>query len=202
VGAGESIFKALAAFGVGYIAVKAVQEAREQPPSRGSILPPQRPLPTIPIASMPASFFSPQNRPIIPVMPPTMPAPGIRQPISFVRDRPVTPSARIAAIPQTPTWKKLPGVFALKKGANYFATLALSGLEKTFATEGVIADRFKAAGFINVQAFTTSSPPNIPNEAAATGGPWVRGQWGGNDGEIAQLPAQVADVWILEEKIA
>jgi hypothetical protein len=200
VGAGSTIFKALAAFGLGYAAVKAIQESRDNPPARGSILPPQRPLPNIPFVS-PASFFSSQNRPPSPVMAPSMP--GIRQPISFVRDRPtpITPT-RTAAMISSPTWKKLPAVFALKKGGNYLATLALSGLEKTFATEGIIADRFKAAGFIDVQAFTTSTPPNIPYEAAGAGGPWVKGQWSGNDGEVAQLPSQVANVWILEEKIA
>jgi hypothetical protein len=187
----KGIFTALAAFGFGYVAVKAVQGALEKPPARGAFLPPQRPLPSLPF--MPSA--------VIPVTMPSVPSGlKIRQPISFVRDSPPpvqSPAlSRVAA--NFPTWKKLPAVFALKKGGQYLATLKLSGLERTFATEDIIADRFRSAGFSNVKAFTSSSPQGAPLEASS--GPWVRGQWSGNEGEIAQLPPQVADVWILQEE--
>jgi hypothetical protein len=107
-----------------------------------------------------------------------------------------TPPPKTAA---SPTWRRLSSV-SLVPGATYFARLALSPLEKAFASDALIAQKLAEQGFANVRAWTTPAalPASIPYDARANpDGPWAMGTWAGAPQAAANLPSSVQEVWVL-----
>ena len=80
-------------------------------------------------------------------------------------------------------WVALTSPFSLKNGAQYSAAIHLSWGEKLIATNPMVAQKFKAAGFDNVTCAL--------NGATGT----VEGSWPGPDTDGVALPSEVTTVW-------
>lgn len=84
------------------------------------------------------------------------------------------------------SWQPLSPPFNLKNGTRYAATIVLSTVEKAFATQALIANKFLSAGFRDV--------------ACAPDKRRVEGCWNKPDQENVTLPSQVREVFVWKEE--
>lgn len=126
---------------------------------------------------------------------------GTRVSSSATTKPPAQPSTPPPSVPTVTTrWNALTEPIQLHPGKTYFARLALSGLERTFASAGHISDEFEKRGFRQVCVWMNPAElAEFPSTAMPTGilakqGPFAAGVWGGNL-QQGVLPSQVKEVW-------